>query len=628
MSDAPTADQFFDGAQPPVAAPPQAGFAHDVLWSSKDAGARILSSIGYGFDQDWGAKQQEPDLVTTLRQAGVFNDYQPGHDSWIKSANEAILRPAISSVDALFRLPPAVAGGVAGGLRAAGRIVGGNETIQPQPTNLRQALAAPFGVGAELAEGAAAGAFMNDIGGRPLGMAGDAALAADQAERVMSASKARAVGAVGEGEAGYFGAEPITPENMQTREGAAQEAGITPPHPEPPPPDVHALARRIDPETFQTYDALAAERDQYREQISLLGRERVASPETAAAQAQVDEILGKVNGVEDRLTKAAAGRLADAQVRLDAALNADTPEMRQARLGLMNADFAMRDLAVPVSQAYDHARDIAPQIPEEASRGQVINEGEKNLPGEQATGPLAPEPTTAEAARPAALNGAQTGEEPTGAASGQAETADVLAEPKPGEPLAEVTKSKAIGNPRSVEGTGETATRGLSREVEASAIESDLTEGFGDLPEYKRLNMKDQADKVVDFMDKDYEVAKSVAMGTRQPPRDIHPASVLVGVEKRATAEGDVATLQRLAISPFATRITTAAQTIRILGERDKASPLNAIREVQAAREAEFAKRGDLAAEKAQTVADIQKEMRAAASKPDAFASFLKSLEC
>ena len=359
----PTPEQFF------AASTPQSGAAHDTIWSSvESAGARILNHVGYGFQDNWGSRPigLDSDTEGALRKAGVINDYQQGHDTFVKSINEAIIRPAADFADLAARTPGAVLGAISGGLGQAGEEVAGTKA-----NAVRGALAFPLKAAGEAAEEVSQGA----LGEAPaLAEAGRVPEVA-ASERATEAARARSAGVVGEGEAGFYGAEPLTPENVAARADAAKDAGITPPPPLPPPPDIHALARRIDPETFEQYDALALERDQHRQTVAALGAEREASPEALEAQNQIDTILGKVHGVEDRLTNAARARLAEAQDRLDTALNAETPEMAAARNALMEADFKMRDLAPEVSAAYRSAQEIAPNIPEVAEPVKAPGEG-------------------------------------------------------------------------------------------------------------------------------------------------------------------------------------------------------------------------------------------------------------
>jgi hypothetical protein len=197
------------------------------------------------------------------------------------------------------------------------------------------------------------------------------------------------------------------------------------------------------------------------------------------------------------------------------------------------------------------------------------------------------------------------------------------AEKSPAQPL------KA--NMRAVEGTGEAHPRGLSEGVEASAVEHNLTKGFDDLPEYNRVSMADQAEKAAALIEKDYEAAKDIAMGNKAPPKGILPESIFVAVEKRALAEGDVETLRRLATqSRLVSEATTMGQRIRTLGERDPTSPIDAIQEVQQAREAALAARGtkDIEGAKNAVVEDAKTAIKAAAPKVPAWEKFLSSIEC
>ncbi len=169
-------------------------------------------------------------------------------------------------------------------------------------------------------------------------------------------------------------------------------------------------------------------------------------------------------------------------------------------------------------------------------------------------------------------------------------TPSVAPETAPG--AIETPKTRTTQTLKPIEGTGELKTRGLSQNVEASAIEKKLTDNFGDLPEYKTLSLKDQAQKAADLISSKPEDARAIAMGEKAPPKGLLPESVYVAAEHQATIEGDVQTLKDLANSKLAASATTMGQRIRTLGERDQASPIAAIQEVQKAREADLAKRG------------------------------------
>lgn len=649
--------------------PPQSGGAADSVWSAVQgagsAAARILSKTGYGAENAWGA---DPYDFGTERQklvkSGALDEYDTGHQGFVKGATEFLLRNAVilgNLPSQALRAPGAIIGGVSAGAEEAGQEIEGKN-----PNAAQSALAYPLKSVSELT------ADPNWMFGLGVGSeehtasTTGATLAAREAENLNVSTKARATGALGEGEAGYYDAVQPSPQNLEARQASAQEADIEVPPPEPA-PDIHVLARRVDPDTFEQFDAAAEERDQHRQTIAQLGEAREQSPEVAEARAQVETILGKVNGVESRLTNVAAERLASAQERLQSALTTDTPEMTQARQALMQADFKMRDLAPDVSEAYRQAAEMAPEL----ANPEAPKLGEKQLPGEQPTEP-----------QPGAAEGPPTGAGPnqvspaaveaSGEASGVANTVNVLGKQKLGEiggssgeegtaenadtpgtagrgaqPQGEATPAASpvkttgarYGNLKAVEGTGELRTRGLAEGVEAKAIEDGLTETFGDLPEYQQLSMADQASKVKDLMDADYDTAKEIALGNRQPPKGIFPESVYVGVEKRALAENDVDTLRKLATeSKLTTSATTMGQRIRTLGERDRTSPVGLIQEVQAAREAALAERSGSSVEAAKREVvnqerpalreEVKSATRQRAGKVDAWNSFIDSIKC
>lgn len=181
-----------------------------------------------------------------------------------------------------------------------------------------------------------------------------------------------------------------------------------------------------------------------------------------------------------------------------------------------------------------------------------------------------------------------------------------------------------------VEGTGDIKTRGLSQGIEAKAIENGLTKTFGDLPEYKTVNMADQAARAADLLEKNYDEARAIALGDKAPPRGLLPESVLVAIEKDAIARGDIETLRELATNSRLTyEATTMGQRIRTLAERDPSSPVGAIKAVQDAREAALkGKEVDVQKETAKDISDMKKQIKKAASKRPTWEEFVKNLTC
>lgn len=197
-------------------------------------------------------------------------------------------------------------------------------------------------------------------------------------------------------------------------------------------------------------------------------------------------------------------------------------------------------------------------------------------------------------------------------------------------PTASEPLKPRAGAQKPIEGTGELKTRSLSQGIEAKAIENKLTDNFGDLPEYQQVSMADQASKAADFIAKKPQEAIDVAMGRKAPPRGVLPESVLVAVENKALAEGDVATLRDLATnSHLSYEATTMGQRIRTLGERDPSSPVGAIKAVQEAREANLKEKGITMAKEVEKVAkEVRAHVKEAISKRPAWEDFVREIQC
>jgi len=180
-----------------------------------------------------------------------------------------------------------------------------------------------------------------------------------------------------------------------------------------------------------------------------------------------------------------------------------------------------------------------------------------------------------------------------------------------------------------IPGTGEVKVRGLAQGVEVKALQSNLEANFGNLPEYRAVNMADQAKRAVDLIAKDGEYARSIAMGERAAPRGILPESVFTAIENKAIREGDVNTIRDLADSRLVSSATTMGQRIRALAERNPESPTGAIAEVVKAREmAAEKKTGNISEAQEQVTTDIKDEIAKTKPKVTDWNSFIDSLKC
>ena len=176
-----------------------------------------------------------------------------------------------------------------------------------------------------------------------------------------------------------------------------------------------------------------------------------------------------------------------------------------------------------------------------------------------------------------------------------------------------------------------TEVRGVAKSVEAKAVENKLVESFGDLPEYNKINVKDQANKATALLDQDYELAKRIAMGEEAAPSGILPESVMLAVENHATKMGDIETLRQLGTSSGLVKEGTyMGQRIRMHGERSPHSALNAIKEIANVREkvAESRYGKELKAAKTKIVNDVKKAVDRYKPTVETWGSFIESIKC
>lgn len=213
-----------------------------------------------------------------------------------------------------------------------------------------------------------------------------------------------------------------------------------------------------------------------------------------------------------------------------------------------------------------------------------------------------------------------------------------LGEAKGETPAVEVPPVKAPTLPKgrstglkAIKGTGDTKVRGLSQGIEAKAMENGLARSFSDLQTYDVAENAPQISKAMEFVAKDYEAAKEVALGQKAPPKGLLPESVLVVFEKEALARGDVATLRELATnSRLSSDATTMGQRIQMLAQRDPDSPLGYIKDLQEARAKMLENQGEnLKAETQKLTTDFEeKVVRKSAPTKQTLSDFLTTIQC
>lgn len=225
----------------------------DLLFgdTSRSSVARVLDAFGEGFAQGWGGDQVglSDQTAQKLRDVGLFNDYTKGQYGIVKAGNEALIRPAATALDTLWRA-------------GAGVFRGGQAAIAQTGAEAGYPL-----LGRELA--AIPEAFP----------AGTAAVIGETPSLLATA---RDMKVIGSGEAGWRGTQaareetkfaPIPEKPAVQPTGTQAEPQVEPGAPVPsapatasiaPQPNIHAVVRQDNPDLFSRYDPLVEQQVQLR----------------------------------------------------------------------------------------------------------------------------------------------------------------------------------------------------------------------------------------------------------------------------------------------------------------------------------------------------------------------------
>lgn len=175
-------------------------------------------------------------------------------------------------------------------------------------------------------------------------------------------------------------------------------------------------------------------------------------------------------------------------------------------------------------------------------------------------------------------------------------------------------------------------TSGLAKSVNKDAIKAGLDTGLGSLPEYSRMDMKEQAKMAGDLIAKDPGQAMRVALGDEPSPTShLLPESVYTALRITARDAGDIETLRRLALeSKIVNNATAMGQRIKALDSGQLVDPVTIIQDVKESRakNIESKSKGTTAKTKKAIVDDIKTELKKTASKRPGWEEFIKEVQC
>lgn len=188
--------------------------------------------------------------------------------------------------------------------------------------------------------------------------------------------------------------------------------------------------------------------------------------------------------------------------------------------------------------------------------------------------------------------------------------------------IPEAQKQESFPNPK---------PSGLALSVQENAVAKNLTKGFENLPDYGSINIPEQAKASTLLVNRDPELTKNIIAGKAEPPSGIKKFSVFNAAETKAISEGDVNTLRDLATSPLNRESSEAAQTLRILAERNPESPVSAMKDLKSTREKAITERlpeKNLAKARETEVSKIKESISKVKSDKLTWNNFVESIKC
>jgi copper chaperone CopZ len=170
---------------------------------------------------------------------------------------------------------------------------------------------------------------------------------------------------------------------------------------------------------------------------------------------------------------------------------------------------------------------------------------------------------------------------------------------------------------------------GYSKRLEKEMVKAGIIKDMEDKAEYSGIKHADQAEKAIKLVEEDYDLAKQIAYGEKQASGDLRNISVYNAVKARAKLENDVETIRNLGMSGVHRELSEAAQTLGLAEDRDLTDPVEAIDSVVKVREKTAEKTiKNIKKAKKEEVSKIKENVKKFSPTKEAWADFIKSLQC
>lgn len=322
-----------------------------------------------------------PEVDDTMKKLGIYNDLSKGQYSLLKGFNEALIRPAANVLNAFLSGPGAAIGQAS---REAGEPLLGEFLMGESGTGTFPHIPEPIAEAKSNGVLDSEGVFMGTSARTPEQIEQAKVAELSLPYNIMSshglirpenrlldykdilenngtpetqAALINEIRAQSGGPQAHVTPEQVTRAyNYLKNEPESEQTNIT--WEKSPPigrPTLDEMSRNIAPEAFNNFDRLTAQKEQLSQQLT-----EQKSSEAKPIQEKIDTILGKVNGVEGRLTKVRAAQLEDLRSQLQDVHLQDSPEANAIRLKRVEVTNDLGNLAPEINQARKRASEFLP----------------------------------------------------------------------------------------------------------------------------------------------------------------------------------------------------------------------------------------------------------------------------
>jgi hypothetical protein len=368
----------------------------------------VIGATLKGAKEGFGTPQaMSPETEQFWRDIGIFNDPQKGQASPIRSFNESIIRPLGAAVNVVGAAINAGVTGIGAGVEQAAE-----QTGVPQPQRLGEETVNFLNfLGAQAMSGTPfmrpSRGPMGEIHELPIGGLPERGDFADAGKATVGTinpeieAKIRAlwdVNGIHPAEVAHDAHSDVTITQDLASTGETPPKHYVDPVEPAPAPEVHDLARQLEPELFENWQNLTERGNALRtqlDQLQTLQRQRT-TPEITDLDRQINEKRA------ERLEAPRADQagLANDVIALERQRTAlvdqlppvgtDTPAMAAARKELQDIDYQRRDIAPDVSATYRRAEAEMPPPPTAEPDASFTMEAPTEPPAAAAAAPTEP----------------------------------------------------------------------------------------------------------------------------------------------------------------------------------------------------------------------------------------------